>query len=130
MQTTIEKQDLIKEPLSKNTLKLAQSIYSTYIVNEKDPYMYISLKKLYNLFGFDDSAESLEKLLEIFVDLTEPIAVKEFEYERKKYPVKILTFCTFTEIEKDGDGHMEIELNEMYIEAMKNYMKNPFLEIK
>ena len=126
----IEKQHLIKEPLDKDVQKLAQSIYSTYIVNEKDPYMYISLEKLYNLFNLDKSPASLDRINEIFMDLTEPIAVKDFEYEGKKYPEKILTFCTFTEVEKDGDGHMEIELNEMYLHALKYYMIDPFLEVK
>ncbi|WP_345993459.1 hypothetical protein [Sulfurimonas sp. HSL-1716] len=127
---TIDKKRLIKEPLDKDTLKLAQAIYSTYIANEKDPYMYISLKRLFNLFGFDDSSASLSKIIEIFIDLTEPIAVENFEYGGRKYPKIILTFCTFEEIQKDGDGHMEIELNEMYLEAMKNYMLDPFLDIK
>ena len=127
---TIEKQHLIKEPLDKDALKLAQSIYSTYIVNEKDPYLDISLDKLYRLLGLDNSPSSLERLIEVFVDLTEPIIVEDFEYGGKKFPEKILTFCTFNEVEKDGIVYMEIELDEMYLAAMKNYMIDPFLDVK
>ncbi|MBU0631955.1 hypothetical protein KKA17_04860 [bacterium] len=125
----IEKQQLIKEPLDKDTLKLAQVIYSTFVANDDDPYMYIPLKRLYALFGLDDSSRSRERVLEMFLELMEPIKVQDFEFLGKKYPEKILEFCAFNEIEKDGELYMEIELNEMYLEAMKNYMTDPFLEV-
>ena len=127
---TIEKQHLIKEPLEKETLKLAQAIYSTYIVNEKDPYMSIPVEKLYTLLGFEKTPDSLNKLIDVFVDLTEPIAVREFEYMGKRYEEIILTFCDFKIIEQDGHKQMEIEVNEMYLKAMKYYMTDPFLDIK
>lgn len=127
---TITKQPLIKEPLSKDAKRLALSIYSTYVMQDEESYMYISLDKLYHLFELPKTHDSLERIIEIFMDLTEPIAVKDFEYKGKKHPEIILTFCNFKVIEKDGDDHMEIEINEMYLEAMKNYMLDPFLEIK
>ena len=127
---TIEKQELIKEPLASKTLKLAESIYSTYVVNEKDPYMQISVEKLYKLLGLENEANPFKALMNIFVDLTEPIIVRNFEYKIKKYPQMILSFCTFKEIKEEGKHMIEIELNEMYLEAMKNYMLNPFLEVK
>ena len=127
---TIEKQHLIKEPLEKETLKLAQAIYSTYIVNEKDPYMSIPVDKLYTLLGFEKTPDSLNKLIDVFVDLTEPIVVREFEYMGKRYEEIILTFCDFKIIEQDGHKQMEIEVNEMYLKAMKYYMTDPFLDIK
>lgn len=121
---TIEKQQLIKEPL-----KLAQVIYGTYVANDEDPYMYMPLKRLYALFGLDDSSESRERVLGMFLELMEPIQVKDFEFFGKNYSEIVLEFCSFNEIEKDGELYMEIELNEMYLEAMKNYMIDPFLEV-
>ena len=127
----IEKQELIKTPLSDDALKLAQSLYSTYILNNKEPSMCVSLKKLYHLFGLSDADSSLEKIFEIFADLSEPVMVHDFVYRGKKYSTVVLTFCKYEKIVKDDmESCMRIEMNEMYLDVLKNYMLHPFLEIK
>ncbi len=126
----IEKQELVKSPLSKESLKLAQSLYSTYIQSDKESLMSIPCSKLYHLFGLSDTPFSSSKLLEIFDDLNEPMMVHDFIYKGKKYPEIVLTFCEYEKVYKDGMNYLLIQLNEMYLEAMKNYMLHPFLEIK
>lgn len=126
----IDKQELVKSPLSKESLKLAQSLYSTYIQSDKESLMSISCSKLYHLFELIDSPFSSDKLLKIFDDLNEPIMVHDFVYKGKKYPEIVLTFCEYEKVYKDGMHYLLITLNEMYLEAMKNYMLYPFLEMK
>ena len=128
---TINKQELIKAPLSDDAMKLAQSLYSTYILNNKEPSMCVSLKKLYHLFGLSDVDSSVGIIYEIFADLNEPVMVHDFDYRGKKYSTIVLTFCDYEKILKDElESCMRIEINEMYLYALKNYMLHPFLEIK
>ena len=124
----INKQELIKAPLSDDALKLAQSLYSTYILNNKEPLMCVSLKKLYHLFGLSDEDSSVGKIDEIFADLNEPVMVHDFIYRGKKYSTIVLTFCDYKKDEVESC--MRIEINEMYLDVLKNYMLHPFLEIK
>jgi hypothetical protein len=127
---TIEKKQLVQEPIAPETHKLAEAIYSTYLTNKKDSYMLIPMSRFYNLFGLEQSAASLEKIVDIFIDLTEPILIEDFEFRAKRYPNIILTFCDFKIIKQEDDMFIEIELSEMYLEALKKYILNPYLEIK
>ena len=125
-----KKQELIKEPLSNEALKLAQSLYSTYLQNDKEPSICAYLDKLYHLFNLDDTTSSSKIILEIFEDLNEPVMVHDFVYRGKRYSEIMLTFCDYEKILKDNMECIRIEINEMYLEALKNYMLHPFLEIK
>ena len=127
----INKQELIKATFSDDALKLAQSLYSTSTLNDKKTLMHVPLKKLYHLFGLSDSVSSSERILEIFADLNEPIMIHDFVYRGKKHPTIVLTFCEYEKIVKDDmECCMRIEINEMYLYALKHYMLHPFLEIK
>ena len=115
--------------LSEHALKLANALYNTY-VQEKYPYLEISVEKLCGIFGLVYDAEAVAYLRGIFDELNEPIAVKDFLYGSKRYSWKILQFCEFEEEWKDGDTHIEVHIDEMYLEAMKQYMQKPFVNIK
>lgn len=127
---TIQKKQLIKAPIAKETQTLAEVIYNTYLTNKQDPYMLIPIKKFYKLFDLENSDASIELVIDIFIDLTEPIFIEEFEFRAQKYKNIILTFCTFKFIKQENDIFLEIELNEMYLEALKRYISEPYLEIR
>lgn len=118
----IEKQELIRGTLSKDALKLAQSLYSTYLLNDEEPFINTSVTKLCGMLG----DISKEKLDEIFTELNEPIMIKDFSFRGKFFSQIVLQFCKY---KYDGNV-LQIELSEKYLEAMKNYMLHPFLEIK
>lgn len=118
----IEKQELIRGVLSKDALQLAQALYSTYLLSDRDPSIKTSVSKLCRLLG----NISQERLEEIFSELNEPIMVKDFTFRGKFFSRIVLQFCKYTH---DGEDLL-IELSESYLEAMKNYMLDPFLEIK
>ena len=128
MQQSDEAQ-LIKEPVAKDTKKLAQALYDRYEQNGKNPKMTIPVNKLCKLFGFDDSPASRAMLETIFLDLTEPIFVEDFAYVGKRYSNIMLYFCSFENIEKEGDSLIIIVLNEMFFEAMQRYFEiNPYFQ--
>ncbi|MDD2567317.1 MAG: hypothetical protein PHS10_04975 [Thiovulaceae bacterium] len=120
---TIQKQKLLAEPYSDDALKLARAIYSTYVKDEKDPYMKIKTSIVIKLLKLEDHENPLLYIKMLLEELNEPIAVKNFKYYATIYPVRLLTFCTYT---LDAE-YLELELNEEFLHAEKEYMTDPFL---
>ncbi|WP_373069942.1 hypothetical protein [Sulfurimonas sp.] len=118
----IIKQQLLHEPLSEDAVKLGRALYNTFLDNgELD--MHIELSKLFKLFKLPASNESLSYIKSIFIELTEPIIVKNFKFWNDVYPIRIVTFCLYT----FGDDFVDIELSEEFLEVEKNYMIDRFL---
>ncbi|MCW8839279.1 MAG: hypothetical protein OQJ77_02175 [Thiovulaceae bacterium] len=118
----IQKQKLLNEPLSDEAIKLALAIYNTYLENE-DLEMQINISKLFNLFKLHATNDSLAYIKNIFMELTEPIIVKNFKFYNNLYPMRIVTFCIYT----FHDKYVNIELSEEFLEVEKNYMIDNFL---
>lgn len=117
--------------LSDNAKRLANAIYNTYI-QEKYPYIEISVKRLYKMFGEDHythSQEEFERLQSLFEELNEPVALTNFKYGSKTYPWVVVQFCEFEKEWEIGDETIDIQINEMYLAAMKEYMDEPFLPL-
>lgn len=125
----VTKKDLIKKPVAKDTRILAQSLYSTYLSNERDPYIFEPVNKFYDLFGFNDEDASLSRLLAIFMDLTEPIFLEQFEFNAKRYSNLILTFCNYKILHHMHQIYLEVEIDERYLEALKSYVLDPYLKV-
>jgi len=125
----VTKKDLIKKPVAKDTRILAQSLYSTYLSNERDPYIFKPVNKFYDLFGFNDEDASLSRLLAIFMDLTEPIFLEQFEFNAKRYSNLILTFCNYKILHHMHQIYLEVEIDERYLEALKSYVLDPYLKV-
>lgn len=117
--------------LSDEAKRLANAIYNTY-VQEQYPYIEISVKKLYQMFGEDHYTHSItefEHLKGIFEELNEPVALTNFKYGSKTYPWVIVQFCEFERDWKIEDETIEIQISEMYLAALKEYMDEPFLPL-
>ena len=125
----VTKKDLIQKPVAKETKVLAQSLYSTYLSNGCDPYIFEPVNKFYDLFGFSDKDASLNRLLTIFMDLTEPILLEYFEFNTKRYSNLILTFCNYKILHHMHQIYLEIEIDERYLEALKSYVLDPYLKV-
>ncbi len=117
--------------LSEAAKRLANALYNTY-VQEHSPYIEVSVKRLYQMFGEDHYSHSpaeFDRLVALFEELNEPIALTNFKYGSKNYEWVFLQFC---EIEGDwtiADETVEITINEMYLAAMKEFMDDPFLPL-
>ncbi len=119
----IEKSNLFHEELSQNALKLARAIYNTHIENRCYLNMSIKLKRIYALLNIEESIDSLNYIKTLFIELNEPICVKNFTYKHKTYSARFLMFCTYS----FSDTSVELELNEEYLEVEANYMLDAFL---
>jgi hypothetical protein len=118
----IKKQQLLHEPLSDDAVKLGRAIYNTFLENgELD--MHIEISKLFKLFKIPATNESLAFIKNVFIELTEPIIVKNFKFWNDVYPIRIVTFCLYT----FEDNYVNIELSEEFLEVEKNYMIDNFL---
>ncbi len=119
----IEKTNLLYEELSEDALRLARAIYNTHVKNDYYLDMQINLKNVYNLLNLEESTESINYIKNLFIELNEPICVKNFLYKHKTYPMRFVIFCNYT----FTDDAIELELSEEYLEVEARYMLDAFL---
>lgn len=119
----VTKQVLFSEPLTGDALKLIRAIYSTYINNDKDLFMSIKVSAIYRVLRLEDSEEAFSYIQQLFTEINEPVMVRDFKYRAKIYPMRFLFFCDYS---FDGED-IEIEINEEFLHAEKEYMISPFL---
>nr|MDA3907657.1 hypothetical protein [Sulfurimonas sp.] len=91
----IKKQKLLQEPFDNDALKLARAIYNTYLENDKEFFMEIKIKNIFNLLKLQSSKEVLKYIRFLFEELNEPLCVKNFKYYAKTYPMRFVVFCSY-----------------------------------
>jgi len=117
------KQKLLKEPLSFDALKLARAIYFTYLEDENNLYLEIKIDTIKALFHLETHEEAVGKLKELLMELCEPLGVKNFYFYGKFYPMRFITFCTYT-IKEDV---VELILSDEFLYAQQEYMLDSFI---
>ncbi len=126
----IEKRLAIKRP-SEDAVKLANSIYFTSI-QEGEPYVYLSLKQLYKIF--DDINETdwyaKERITRLLDELSEPVAVENFTYNRKEIKWQAISFMTYEFAMEKDEEYVDIELNKMFLEVMAHIEAEPYINIQ
>ncbi len=118
----IKKQQLLNEPLSKDAIKLGRAIYNTFL-ESGELEMKVDISKFFKLFKLEPTDESLSYIKHIFLELAEPLIVKNFKFWAEIYPIRIVTFCLYT----FEDKYVSINLSEEFLEVEKNYMIDNFL---
>jgi hypothetical protein len=119
----IVKQKLLSEPLSQKAVKFARAIYFAHLKDETNLYLEIKIASIMKLLGVYSIKEAVEHIIDILTELNEPLAVRNFEFYGKVYPIRFVTFCKYNIC---GDT-LEIELNEEFLHAESNYMLDSFL---
>lgn len=123
------RQKLILKRPSEEAVRLANDIYYTYL-QEGSPYFRLSLQRLCQVYG-ESSEESvrarIEKLLE---ELNEPIAVEDFTYRGKKTDWQMVHFLNYGFCRENGKAYIDIEINEIYLEALSKLESEPYLDFK
>jgi len=119
----IVKQKLLSEPLSQRAIKFARAIYFTHLKDEANLYLEIKMTSIMKLLGVFSIKEAIEHVKEILAELNEPLAVRDFEFFGKTYPIRFITFCQY----KINGDILEIELNDEFLHAESNYMLDSFL---
>jgi len=121
---TIEKQQLLYEPISPDALKLARAIYNTYLENDKDLFMEIKVKTIFNLLNLQSGVKALSYVKYLLEELNEPICVKNFKFYGTTYKMRFVIFCNY----HIKDEMIEIDLNEEFLHVEEEYMLDPFLK--
>jgi len=119
----IIKQKLLSEPLSQEAVKFARAIYFTHLKDETNLYLEIKITSIMKLLNLHSSKETIEHIRELFQELNEPLAVKDFEFFGKTYPLRFVTFCKY----KINAEILEIELSEEFLHVENHYMLDSFL---
>ncbi len=114
----IIKSSLIKTEPSKDAIRLAQAIYNTYLQLD-NPYLCIPITRLCLIFDAKCTKEFLRHLGKLFDELNEPIMAEHFNYKGKKYDWKVLKFCNVEQLKGDKGNYLDVEINEMFVEAVK-----------
>lgn len=120
----IEKQNLLGQELSEDAVHLAQAIYNTYIEDHNELYMEIKIELIISLLNIPNTPRSVTYIIELLEEINEPIGVKNFKFYGKEYDLRFITFCTYDIV----DGYINIELNEEFLHAEKEYMLDSFLK--
>ncbi|WP_373035053.1 hypothetical protein [Sulfurimonas sp.] len=120
----ITKKKLLQEPLSADALRLARAIYNTYLENDKELFMEIKIKNIFNLLKLQSSKEALKYVRYLLEELNEPLCVTNFKFYAKTYPMRFVVFCNY----KIKEETMEIELSEEFLQVEEFYMLDPFLK--
>jgi hypothetical protein len=128
-QIIMSKQRLISAIPSKDAIKLANAVYQTYIVEEYS-HLKLSIKRLCEVFQFDKTPETIAYFKLLFDELNEPVAVKDFAYEENFYKWLVLDFCSFEQEWQLEDEYIYVAINEIYLHAMQELMRDPFIEFK
>ncbi|MCD6433689.1 MAG: hypothetical protein J7L21_06570 [Sulfurimonas sp.] len=122
-QMKIIKQKLLSEPFSVDALKLARAIYFTHLTDGNNLYLEVKLTSVRTLLHLHSNKETVEKVESLLRELNEPLAVKEFDFFGKTYPMRFVTFCKYN-INKNI---VEVELGEEFLHAENFYMLDSFL---
>ncbi len=119
----IIKQKLLTEPFSADALKLARAIYFTHLTDGNNLYLEIKLTSITTLLHLHSNKETQEKIHKLLDELNEPLAVKNFKFFGKVYPLRLVIFCKY----KINKNILEIELSEEFLHAEHKYMLDSFL---
>jgi hypothetical protein len=85
--------------------------------------MTIKLSTAVSLLGLREGEESIEYIESLLEELNEPIAVKNFKFLAKVYPLRFVVFCKYSM----NDDIIDIELSDEYLEVESKYMIDSFL---
>lgn len=119
----IIKHNLLAEPLSPDALKLARGIYNTHISLDEEFEMEIKIPIFYKLLNLQPSEASINYIQDLLEELNEPLAIRNFEFNKEKIQLKFVQFCCY----KIGNESIKIELSEEYLHAQREYMLDCFL---
>ena len=125
-----EKRLLMKRP-SEAAVKLANSIYFTAI-QEEEFYIFLPLSKLCKIVGNCSETDWYAKIVatEVLDELAEPVAVENFTYDRKEIKWQAMSFISYSIKEKEGKEYVEIVVNEMFVEVMKQLEAEPYINFQ
>ena len=124
-----QKQQLILNRPSPRAVRLANDIYFTYLY-EEDTSLRLSLPRLCEVFGNSDIGVVKNMVIETFEELNEPIVLKQCSFRGKRVEWMVLNFFTYLFCVNDGCEYIELEVNELYLEALEILDEAPYINFQ
>jgi len=114
---------------SDEAVRLANNIYYTYL-QEETPHLHVSLERFCKLVGESEEKSGKRRLIELFQELNEPIAIENFKYGGKTIKWKALNFFDYHFTVENGKEFVNIEINEMFVEVMAKLEAEPYINFR
>jgi len=126
----IEKRKIIPYP-SDAAIRLANGIYFTSL-QEGEHYVYLSLsqlcKSLENCEAEDWYAKTI--ISELLDELVEPVVIENIHMHGRLITWKAVSLLSYTFCLEDGEQYVDIVLDEIFIEVMKQYEIEPYINFQ
>ena len=123
------KRQLMFNRPGEEAVRLANNIYYTYL-QEDTPHLYVSLERFGKLVGENEVDKTKARLIKLFEELNEPIAVEDFSFRGKNYKWKALHFFDYRFVVEDDKEFVDIEIDEMFIDVMARLEAEPYINFQ
>ena len=123
-----ETQTICRRP-SDAAVRLANDIYYTYL-QEETPYIRISVSRLCEVFGDHEEMEVKICVAQIFEELNEPIALQDFVYNGETIAWRMVHFFDYHFCHEEYGDYIDLEIHEIYLEALKNLDDQPYINFQ
>ena len=126
----IEKRLIIPHP-SDMAIRLANSIYFTSL-QEGESFVYLSFAQLCKSLDNCEASDWFAKtvIMELLDELTEPVVIENIHVHGKMITWEAISLFTYTFCLEDGKDYIDIILNDVFIEVMKQYEKEPYINFQ
>ncbi|MGD9971161.1 MAG: hypothetical protein AB7S65_12000 [Sulfuricurvum sp.] len=109
---------LIRSLPGAEAIRLANELYKMYD-ESGNPRLRIRHSLLCRFFGQYGKERCGEKIRSVFAELNEPCALRNFEYKGELIQWRVIHFCDILTESIDENDFIDIQLNELFIEALK-----------
>jgi hypothetical protein len=123
------KRQLMFNRPGEEAVRLANNIYYTYL-QEDTPHLYVSLERFGKLVGESEVDKTKARLIKLFEELNEPIAVEDFSFRGKNYNWKALHFFDYRFVVEDDKVFVDIEIDEIFIDVMARLEAEPYINFQ
>jgi len=123
-----KKRDLFKRP-SDAAVRLANDIYYTYL-QEEGNCICISVNRLCEVFGDSEIMNVKIGVAQIFEELNEPIALKDYHYRGEKITWRMIQFFTYHFFTENDQEYIHVEIDELFLDALEKLESEPFINFQ
>ena len=123
------KQHLINGRPSETAVRLANDIYFTYLYND-NPSLSIPFSRLSEVFGESDMIQLKHRLEAVFEELNEPIVLSDCSIGGRHIQWEMVEFFTYSYNFYEGKPYVELEVNELYLQALETFDVEPYINFQ
>jgi len=110
-------------------VRLANDIYFTYLQLDDNAFR-IPMQRLGEILGESDLVLVKREVVAIFEELNEPICLDGYFYRGKKLPWQLVNFFEYRFDFDEGEVFVEIEISELYLNALENMLPESYINFQ